>query len=370
MKERIKQWIRYQAIKHWFAKYERLLMPATLLGGVIFDSFTFAAIDVHAAFVLIGFYFVLAGTLIAYLQRYDAGLVKKTANFFRYVRIVAPFVIQFAFGAMLSATFIFYVFSGSLVVSWPFIVPVVLLMIGNEILRHYHHSRPMVQLAVYYFLSFTLASIIIPFVFHAMGWVVFIICSFMSLIVMGAYTFFLYRVAPHTREWRHRLWIIMLVICAIMNGLYVINIIPPVPLSIRDSEVAHRVVRTGHGYELTVEPQSWWQGLAGRSVVHIRAGERIYVFSAIFAPEHLDTTIVHHWQYYNVSTKTWEDRARLTYSMIGGNTTGYRGYSYWSAATPGRWRVDIETERGQVIGRVNFDVVTVSTPVGTEVQIH
>jgi hypothetical protein len=370
MKERIKQWIRYQSIKHWFEKYERLLMPATLLGGVIFDSITFAAIDVHAAFVLIGFYFVVAGTLIAYLQRYDAGLVKRTTNFFRYARLAAPFVIQFAFGAMLNATFIFYVFSGSFVVSWPFIVPVVALMVGNEILRHYHHSRPIVQLSVYYFLSFTLASIIIPFVFHTMGVGVFLACSLVSLGVMSVYTFFLYRTAPHTREFRRRLFVIVLVIFAIMNGLYIANIIPPVPLSIRDTEVAHRVVRTSHGYELTVEPQSWWQGLVGRPTIHLRSQERVYVFSAVFAPEHLDTTIVHHWQYYNAETKVWEDRARLTYSMIGGNTTGYRGYSYWSAATPGRWRVDIETERGQVIGRVNFDVVTVSASVGTEVQIH
>jgi hypothetical protein len=127
MKERLKQFIRYHVIKKWFERYERFLMPATLLGGIIFDSFTFANIDIHAAFILLGFYFVLSGTLIAYLQRVDGGHMKRSGNIVRYVRLAAPFMIQFAFGAMLNATFIFYVFSGSFVVSWPFIVPVVAL---------------------------------------------------------------------------------------------------------------------------------------------------------------------------------------------------------------------------------------------------
>jgi hypothetical protein len=68
MKEQIKQFVRYQLIKSWVMKYERLLMPVTLLAGVIFDSFTFANIDTREAFILLGIYLSLSGALIIFIN--------------------------------------------------------------------------------------------------------------------------------------------------------------------------------------------------------------------------------------------------------------------------------------------------------------
>ena len=42
-------------------------------------------------------------------------------------------------------------------------------------------------------------------------------------------------------------------------------------------------------------------------------------------------------------------------SIAGGRDGGYRGYSL-TTVNSGNWRVNIETERGQLIGRVKFKV--------------
>lgn len=66
---------------------------------------------------------------------------------------------------------------------------------------------------------------------------------------------------------------------------------------------------------------------------------------------------MHHWQYYDEAKGEWVSRDRLAFSITGGNRTGYRGYSFKARAEAGKWRVDVETERGQVLGRISFRIL-------------
>ena len=152
MKEKIKQLIRYHHIRALYLKYERLLLPGTLVLGVIVDWLTFTNIDIRTTFILLGVYLVIAGGIIIYLNIYDAGRIPTNA-FFRYLRLAAPLIIQFTFGALLSGSFIFYFFSGSVLVSWPLFVILVFLMVANDVFREYY-LRPVVQLGVYFFILF------------------------------------------------------------------------------------------------------------------------------------------------------------------------------------------------------------------------
>ena len=43
-------------------------------------------------------------------------------------------------------------------------------------------------------------------------------------------------------------------------------------------------------------------------------------------------------------------------SIFGGRDGGYHTYSIKGNIIPGLWRVDIETERGQIIGREEFKI--------------
>ena len=90
----------------------------------------------------------------------------------------------------------------------------------------------------------------------------------------------------------------------------------------------------------------------------MKQGERAYVFSSVFAPTDLNTKIIHDWQYFHKAKGEWISVSKITFPINGGRSEGYRGFSIKSGVFEGRWRVDIKTERNQIIGRVRFDIET------------
>ena len=131
------------------------------------------------------------------------------------------------------------------------------------------------------------------------------------------------------------------------------------PLSLREAGVYHSIERGGNGYVMMTEKESWYDRFVPGQVMHVQAKNRVFVYSAIFAPLKLKTTIVHQWQYYDAAQKKWLNKDRLLFPLSGGRDEGYRGYSLKSNLAPGTWRVRMETERGQVMGRIEFTVEVV-----------
>ena len=140
----------------------------------------------------------------------------------------------------------------------------------------------------------------------------------------------------------------------------------PFPLAWREAGVYHNVSHTGDKYVLTGERQSFWQKLRPGQTIHLAAGQAVYVYTAIFAPTDLSTRIYHRWQYYDENKKIWLDKDRLSFAINGGRLLGYRGYSLKHNLTLGRWRVLAETERGQVMGRINFKAAAANEDVRPE----
>jgi hypothetical protein len=91
-------------------------------------------------------------------------------------------------------------------------------------------------------------------------------------------------------------------------------------------------------------------------------GESLSAYSSVFAPTTLTTTIIHRWQWYDQTKKSWVLKAVISYSIAGGRDGGYRGYSTALANETGEWRVDIETADGRLIERLPFTVEQVTTP--------
>ncbi len=358
-----KKLFRYKVIKEWYERNERLLIPAMLILGVIIDFATFTSINITTAFILLGLYLVVAGGIILFLNNYDAESIAKQKNYIKYLWLASPLVLQFSFGALLSAAFIFYFFSGTIFVSWPFIGLIIFLMVSNEIFRHYY-LRPEVQIGVYYFVLFTFASIILPFIRSAIGISIFIFSGAASLFFAAIYIVLLSRFVPELRRKARRFTVVITAIFLFINGLYFLNVIPPIPLAIRDATVAHDIKRVNNKYTLLVQEEPFLERFWPGENFHKSEGDRVYVYTAIFAPKGLVTTIVHHWQYYDEKQKQWASRDRLSFPITGGAQTGYRGFSVKSRVEPGRWRVDVKTERGAALGRVSFRVLP-SDGVGT-----
>lgn len=354
MFQAVKEFLRFRVAKQFYVRHERLLVPLMLLMGVVIDVVTFRSIDVTTAFALLGVYTVIAGVMILFMHHHDArqGILERPSST-NYLRIVAPLIVQLTFGALLSAALIFYWFSGSFIVSWPLFVLLIALMAGNDVFRE-HYLRPTVQIAIFYFVLFSTLATALPFLVGSISPVAFVIAGVASFVLMAGYIVLLFRVRPDLRLMRPSLWISMVGIFFVMNAAYFLNIIPPIPLSLTESGVYYSVERRGSEYVFEAPDQSWLESLLPGQTITLESGQRVYAFASIFAPVDLNTTVIHDWQ--RLTDNGWVSVSRLSYSIVGGRQDGYRGYSYITNHTAGKWRVDVETLRGQVIGRISFTI--------------
>ena len=348
---------RYYQVRAFYESYERWLLPAALLIGVIVDFITFRTIQIGTAFLILGVHAILAGLSIAYVNMYGVGMIPKN-RFTRYLRLLSPLALQFSLGALLSASFIFYWFSGSLSASWPLMVLLTFLMVSNETLRTYYRE-PVVQVSVYYFVILSYCILVLPYWLNSLSVWVFLLSGAVSLVVMSVYLGILCKRLKRFRVRRRRMRLVIVAIFLCMNGFYFLNMIPPIPLSLTEAGMYHFIEPRTGGYLVQDEKTSWIDQLVPGQTLHIRKGDRVYAYSAIFAPGKINTRIVHHWQYFNEATGKWESRDRLSFPIVGGRQNGYRGYSHKGYMSQGKWRVDVQTTRGQTLGRMTFTVLWV-----------
>jgi hypothetical protein len=354
MLQKIRNHLKFRATRRFYQKHERLFVPLMLLLGTIADFITFRTIEVSTAFTVLGCYTIAASILILYMHHYDASkILLETSNIRSRLRLIAPLIVQFVFGALLSASLVFYWFSGSFTHSWPLVILLLALMISNEVLRE-RYLRPIVQLSIFYFVLFATLAVALPVLFKSISIYIFIASGLASLLLMFVFIKILYQLRPDIRNLRPNILIPILSIFVMFNAAYFLNLIPPVPLSLTEIGVYESVERVGGDYILTRHDESLLDRLLPGKTIQAEPGERVYVFASIFAPVDLNTTITHDWQY--LTDSGWKSINKLDYQIIGGRKDGYRGYSYITTFEPGRWRVYTKTPRGQVIGKISFKI--------------
>jgi hypothetical protein len=272
------------------------------------------------------------------------------------LRKYAPMVTQYAFGGLFSGMLIFYGRSGSWWVSWPFLLIILGVIFGNETIRD-RVQRLLYNIAMLFVGLFAYVVLIVPVVLGKMGALVFVGSGILALIIMLLFIRVLSLIVPRFIAIHYRsLLFVIGIIFAMFNFLYFANIIPPIPLSLKDIGIFHSVVRFENGvYQLSYEKGEWWEYFRkSDDVFHPTAGGNVFCFAKVFAPTSIKTDIYHTWSYYDEDAKAWKDYAHIKYNIVGGGAGGYRGYTYIQNAREGSWRCAVETERGQVLGRQEF----------------
>jgi len=345
-----------EKIKSIYMKYERFASPAALFVGFVFDNFTLTRIDQLYDNIVLFSYLIIAGVGITLVQLYENSvfkglLVKKAAPFL-------PLLIQFAFGGLFSGYFIFYSRSASLASSWFFILLLLGLLVGNEFFRK-HYRGLVFQVSIFYFALFSFAIFFVPVIAGKMGVWIFLLSGLISLVVIATLLFVFAYIAPESFQKKGKLLKLSISsIFVLINVLYFTNIIPPIPLSLKDAGVYHFVGRTESGnYIVRSEVKKWYEFDIGSKKFHHARGGSAYVYSAVFAPTDLNTNILHRWQYYDDKKQKWIITNEIAFPIFGGRGGGYRGYSFKEKVTEGRWRVDVVTNRGQLLGRISFEVI-------------
>lgn len=351
-------------LRRFYTKYEKYLSIITFLFGFTVDNITLTRIDLWLDNLILASYLFLAGFgifLFHFLKRKPP-----KSRLRRNVVLLLPLLIQFAFGGLFSGYFVFYSRSASLATSWIFVVLIILLLIGNEFFKK-RYARLEFQLSIFFITLFSFTIFYLPIFFNTIGAGVFLLSGLISLIGIWLFINLLaFAIPKRIRRTKRSLTRIILFIYVFFNVLYFTNVIPPIPLSMKEVGVHHHIERVGNTYEVKTELVKWYEihrKIAPR--IHIQDGA-VYVFSAVFAPTDLNTTVFHRWQYYDEMTKAWIESDQFNYKIFGGRDGGYRGYTNKGNIFPGRWRVDVVTERNQIIGRTTFRVIEGMPPHGIE----
>ncbi len=354
-------------IRDWYGKYERPVSSFSLFFGFVFDLLTISRLDATWTSIYISAHLVLIGVFIVVIhmkERYRDDELDPTKPHFWYVNIL-----QFLFGGILSTFLISYFRSADLFVTWPFIVILGAAFISNEVLKR-HYIRLSFQISLYFLSVYSFAIFIIPILLHRLGLWVFFLSGLVSLVYISTFIFILFSIIKDKfSDSRKSLVSLIGGIFIVINLLYLTNLIPPIPLSLKDAGVYHSIERDGAGNYITKYED---RGIPGYfefyKKYHQVYGDPVYAYSAIFSPSDLNTTVIHEWRYYNERTAQWEVKNTVDLQVIGGRGGGFRTYSVRNNLEQGKWIVDVLTTRRQLVGRLRFNVINVGAePELTEV---
>jgi len=344
---------------HW---YERYLSPIGLIGGFVADNLILLRrVDVWTTNALLGSYLIIAALGIVFINAAESGRVKSN----RLLALVpfVPVVVQFSMGGLFSGYLSLYSRSAAFGGSWVFVVIVALLLLSNERFIRFYTRLPF-QVSLYFVVLYSFLIFFLPVVFKRIGPDMFVISGVLSLGIIAAFQVLLAHVAPlREKEARTAIARSVVIIGLIFNILYFENLIPPLPLALKAGGLYHRVVHEPSGmYVLEGEEVPWYESFLRYNLTFHRVpGERAYVFTSIFAPEGLTTTIIHQWQRFDTTTNAWVTTADIPFQISGGRDAGYRGYTGKFDPAAGKWRVNVLTPTGQIITRISFTVVDATT---------
>jgi len=344
----------FELIINFYDKHERHISSVALLGGFVFDNFTLQRIDLLFENLVIIFYLVLSGGGVVLRNYLDECPPK--SKFFKKVYDFLPLFIQFAFGGLFSGFFIFYSRSVTLSSSWPFVLMLLILLIGNEFFKK-QYQRMTFQMSVYFVAIFSFLIFFIPILIKNISPLAFILSGVLSLLVIYLFILGLKKIVPiKYNKSRINLRNSVVSIFILINVLYFSNLIPPIPLSLKDAGVYHNIQRVNGSYLVTDEDTKWYKEIFKRDTIYLNQKEGAYVFSSVFAPTDLNIKVVHDWQYFDEEKDEWTSTGEISFPILGGRDGGYRGFSKKENVFTGKWGVDIETERDQIIGRVRFNI--------------
>ncbi|TRX57611.1 DUF2914 domain-containing protein [Fulvivirga sp. M361] len=353
--------LRNSQLRRFTRRHEKYAPILFFIGGFIFDSFTLGRIDRLYDLVVLCLH-MTSLTVTIYLYNLAGDDKWKNSIVERYEEYF-PLAIQFFFGGLSSAYVIYFSRSVSLSKTASFFIILVALFLANEFLKK-RISNKYLQFGVYFFVSFTFFTFMIPVFTKEMNTGVFIFSGLTSLVFTLILIAIIYRLSPGARaEIRIvKLTGIIFSIYALINVFYFLKLIPPVPLALDKGIVAHTIKLENDHYVVSYERDHWYVFWRKHRLKFIHTpNEKVYIFSSIFAPTDIKKMIFHRWKWYNDDTDNWETIEDIGYEITGGRDNGYRGYTYKNNVKEGIWKVEVLTKEELVLGVIDFEIIISSS---------
>jgi len=346
----------------WFDKLKN--HPWTPVGfffaGFIFDVLVLHRPDtllqvLHQALYLFLLTLLLAGAILE-----DHGLITVPARFARAWKYHAHLT-QFLLGTLLNVYAFFYFKSASLLVSIGFMILVAALLVVNEFVRLPKHQITM-KLVLYFLCLTSFWLYVIPMLIGFVG-----IASFMlAIVVSNGFIWILYKLVGRLTEKRTVAPEVKRALQKKMLGagygvlisfviFYFLQVIPPVPLSLKYIGIFHSVTKAEGNYVLRYSRPKWKFWERGAQTFYSRPGDTISAFVRVFAPRGFKDQLYVRWLLRQ--PRGWEKVDLIPIPISGGRGDGFRGYTVKSNYQPGEYRVQIETTDGREVGRISLEVI-------------
>lgn len=324
--------------------------------GFTWDSLTLTRIDLVLDNVILFSYVVLTGLFIYLFNLAEENILEKPI--FLKHKGWYPNIIQFFFGGLFSGYVVYYFQSASITKNWLFVLFLIVLLVSNEFIKN-RLSNLIFQLGLYYLATFSFFIFYLPILFETINAFIFILSGIVSSVFVAGLIYLLFKKIENTlRQQLKNLTITLGAIYLLFNFFYFTNMIPPVPLSLKEAGIYHSVTRIDNQYTLKFEKGKWYEFFKeSDDLFHYKPSDIIYCFASVFAPTNLNTRIYHRWQYFDKTRDEWLTSDRTNYKITGGRDEGYRGYTNKRNLKLGLWRVDVENELDQILGSISFEIV-------------
>lgn len=327
-------------LRDTFDRFVRPYAPAVaFLGGFAWDALTLGhEIKPLDLFILLAYY-AGAATILVLLGH------EVKFRFSEYLN----FALQFFLGGIFSALVIFYFLSSSDAPGFAIVGALVALLVANELLES-SYGRLTLSWAMFGLAGIMFFNFALPHLFRSISALWFFIG-----VAAGLGAVFVLRLISRRAV---ASVVPSVVVAAVVALLFIGNLIPPVPLVKKEMAICRELRKERNSYVATIErPRRWQMWKALGSEIRYRPGARTYAFTSIFIPRGIETTVRHRWMRYDEDASEWKTVQVVPFQIRGGRRDGYRGYTFKTNATPGKWRVAAESERGARIGVITFRVV-------------
>ncbi len=346
-------------------------LSIAFIGGLVSDLLLLNRIDdVFDNLVLIFYVLVATVSLVIFYASIAERFGERWSRRFYFLTQLS---LPYALGGLFSGMLIFYGRSGDIIASWPFLTLIVLAIVGNELIRE-RGRRLVFNILAYFVGIFSYCVLVIPVFTGLMGLWVFIGSGLLALAIVYGVIRILSKVIPNYMQMEMRLVVFAVFGTFIMmNALYIMNLIPPIPLSLKEIAIVNSVIHfpAKNEYELKYEPIPWWNLLAQtRPTLHPVSGSGVSCFTSVSAPSKINTEIYHQWDFYDEAAGHWTERFRLSYPITGAAVNGYRGHTTIQNFQDGLWRCSVKNDRGQLLGHKKFYIDTSRKPASLETRIE
>ena len=343
-------------------KHHFTLDIAFFFAGFLFDVLLLHRIDSVPLLIHQGTYLLLSSALIFWDHRIlvsgkePQGWVAKLASY----RLWA---MHFFLGTLLNAFMVFYFRASSGFMSFCFLVALAFLIVINE-LPQFRSRGPVVRVMLLSFSVTSFSAYLLPVIYGELrAW------QYMLSVFIGtAATFGLWKLFTrftHDPNWTFERAVMPgLGIQILLLLLYLANVIPPVPLSLKYIDVyysvqPHPTEKGVPGYSMKYAPTpvwKFWDKHSDTLKLKEGAGEKVYIFTRIFAPTKFRDQISFQWQYSDPQQGWANVGTPFKTTLGGGNENGYRTYASMTSRMSGAFRVLVKTADGREIGRKTFDI--------------